>query len=143
MILKIQLLKKIFISSLMILGSTFLFSATAKYQDETFSLIVNYTETVTPGDAIFVRLNIQPTGELKKHKSEIATNSLLQLMKDKKQIDKSSFYSITKSKKSNSIEVLAGIPLSTWLKNSGSFFVSKENPAAQSWPPLLIKKSPN
>ena len=118
MILKRNYSKKLFISSLLILFSTFLFCATAKYQDENFSLIVNYTETVTPGDAIFVRLNIQPTGELKKHKSEIATNSLLQLIKDKKEIDKSSFYSISKSKKSNNIEVLAGIPLSSWLKNA-------------------------
>ena len=85
MILKRNYSKKLFISSLLILFSTFLFCATAKYQDENFSLIVNYTETVTPGDAIFVRLNIQPTGELKKHKSEIATNSLLQLIKDKKE----------------------------------------------------------
>ena len=118
MILKKHSLKKVLISSIMILTSAFLFSATAKYQDETFSLIVNYTETVTPGDAIFVRLNIQPSGELKKHKSEIATHSLLQLIKDKKEIDKSSFYSISKSKKSNNIEILAGIPLSSWLKNA-------------------------
>ena len=83
MILKRNYSKKLFISSLLILFSTLLFCATAKYQDENFSLIVNYTETVTPGDAIFVRLNIQPTGELKKHKSEIATNSLSMLRHQK------------------------------------------------------------
>ena len=110
-------LKKLILTTIFILLPTFCFSATGKYQDDKFSLVVNYTDTVTPGDAVFVRLSIQPYGELKKQKNIIAKNSVLELKKDDKKIDQAAFYSIPKQKKSNIIEVLAGIPLSTWLSN--------------------------
>lgn len=109
-------MKKFFVSILILLQVTLLFSATAKYQSEEYNIFVTYNEVITPGDAIFVRMSINVPKTHKKAKIDTEKKATLQLLQDKKVIETAPFYSINKNKKGN-IEMLCGIPVSLWLKD--------------------------
>jgi hypothetical protein len=108
-------MKKIITSILVICSAFALFAATAKYQSEAYSINVTYNDVITPGDAIFARMTITTPKNHKKGKTEVERKAALQLLQDKKVIETAPFYSILKSKKQNTWEMLCGIPVSLWL----------------------------
>jgi len=109
---------KLIIASLLLLQFSELFAITAKYQTESYTLNVNYNEILIPGDAIFVRLSLTPQKSHKKNKIEPERNASLQLLQDKKIIEKAVFYNIGKRKNQYTTDFLCGLPLSTWLKEA-------------------------
>lgn len=109
-------MKKFLMSVLFVFGFSLVFAATAKYQSEEYNIFVNYNDTITQGDAIFVRMNITTPKSHKKSKIDSEKKATLQLLQDKKVIETAPFYQINKAKKT-SIELLCGIPVSLWLKD--------------------------
>ncbi len=109
-------MKKLIISIFALLNFGLLFAATAKYESENYNLNLNYNDVITPGDAIFVRMNITVPKTHKKSKNEPEKKATLQLLQDKKVIESAPFYSL-KTKKANITEMLCGIPVSLWLKD--------------------------
>ena len=109
-------MKKIIIAFLCLLQITALFAVNAKYESEEYSLNLSYNDTITPGDAIFVRMTVSSPKNHKKSKSDQDKKATLQLLQDKKVIETAPFYTL-KNKKQNNTEMLCGIPVSLWLKD--------------------------
>jgi len=110
-------MKKIILFTSLVLLCSSLFCTTAKYSDENYVLDIQYNDEIIPGDAIFARMNITYTKNHKKSKSEPDKKAMLQLYLDKKLIETAPFYSVNKRRNNNSIDFLAGIPLSSWLED--------------------------
>ena len=113
-------MKKILLSLFCLFQFISLFAVNAKYKSENYSLNLSYNDVITPGDAIFVRLNVTLPKNHKKTKDkdkEIEQKATLQMLSDKKVIETAPFYLVSKSKKSNSFEMLCGIPVSLWLSD--------------------------
>ncbi len=108
-------MKKQLIALFIFLNFGLLFAATAKYESENYNLNLIYNEVITPGDAIFVRMNITSPKNHKKSKNDPEKKATLQLLQDKKVIETAPFYAL-KSRKANVTEMLCGIPVSLWLK---------------------------
>ncbi|MCQ2591554.1 MAG: M23 family metallopeptidase [Treponema sp.] len=89
----------------------------AVYQSESYTMNVFYNETLVPGDAIFVRLSVSTPKNHKKNKIELERYAALRLYQNSKIIEKADFYNLGKRKNSNTIDLLCGVPLSSWLKN--------------------------
>lgn len=109
-------MKKILLTLLCLLQLNLIFAANAKYESENYNLNLTYNDVITPGDAIFVRMNITTPKTHKKSKNEPEKKATLQLIQDKKVIESAPFYSL-KSRKANITEMLCGIPVSLWLKD--------------------------
>jgi len=108
-------MKRIIISLVIFCNALFLFAATSKFQSESFSLSVTYNDEITPGNAIFARMQVNIPKSHKKAKNEVDRRATLQLLQDKKIIEAAPFYQLQKSKKQNTYEMLSGIPVSLWL----------------------------
>ncbi len=116
-------MKKLIILIALLLQATFTFAKTAVYQSENYNLSVTYNETLTPGDAIFLRMSITLPKNHKKPKTESEKKGVAQLYKDKTAIDVSNFYSVGKKKNNQTYaDMLCGIPLSTWL-TAGNYYI--------------------
>lgn len=114
-------IKKILILTVILIFNSTIFAKTVTFKNEDLSGTVTFNDDVQIGDAIFVRLNIKFTKNQKKNKNQ-PTDAILRLLKDKKQINVARFYSITKPKeKSYKAEMIASLPLSTWLKTDENF----------------------
>lgn len=109
-------MKKLLITLLCALNFSLIFAANAKFLSDDFNIYVNYNDIITPGDAIFVRMKLTPSKSHKKSKADYEKKATLQLIQDKKVIEKAPFYHINK-KKGNPLEMLCGIPVSLWLQN--------------------------
>ncbi len=109
-------MKKIIVTILCLLQLGLLFPASAKYESENYNLNIKYNDVITPGDAIFVRMNITLPKNHKKTKNEPEKKATLQMLQDKKVIESAPFYQL-KSRKANITEMLCGIPVSLWLKD--------------------------
>ena len=107
-------MKKIIVTILCLLQLGLLFAASAKYESENYNLNIKYNDVITPGDAIFVRMNITIPKNHKKSKTEPERKATLQMLQDKKVIESAPFYQL--KKKTGSTEMLCGIPVSLWLK---------------------------
>lgn len=116
-------MKKLFLVTLCLLQSLFLFGAAAKYESEQYDLYVSYNDVITPGDAIFVRMKISSPKSIKKEKDDIEKKATLQLIRNKKVIEEVPFYSLSKSTKQTTVELLCGLPVSMWLSNEGEYSV--------------------
>ncbi len=92
-----------------------LFGLTANYQDEDVRIDLIYTDTLFPGDAIFVRMTIQTPKSNKRSKDTTEKSAVLKLFQGKKLIETSNFYSTNKNKKAGCTELMAAVPLSSWL----------------------------
>lgn len=107
----------------LLLFATFSFTfyaKTATYESDEFKITFDYNEQITPGDAIFGRLNFTFNKNFKKNKNQVQKeiNASMQILNDKKVIEASPFYSISNSKiKNKNKEFLCGLPLSTLLEN--------------------------
>lgn len=111
-------MKKIILGIICFLQLTLCFGASAVFQSEEYNLQVTYNEVIVPGDAIFVRMSITTPKNHKKSKSENEKKGALELIQDKKVIEKSNFYALEKKKSNqNYSELLCGIPISCWLKD--------------------------
>ncbi len=107
-------MKKIIVTILCLLQLGLLFPASAKYESENYNLNIKYNDVITPGDAIFVRMNITLPKNHKKTKNEPEKKATLQMLQDKKVIESAPFYQL--KKKTGVTEMLCGIPVSLWLK---------------------------
>lgn len=108
-------MKKLLLAILCVFQINLIFAASAKYESENYNLNLNYNDVITPGDAIFVRMNITIPKTHKKTRNEPPKKATLQLLQDKKVIESAPFYQL-KSKKANITEMFCGIPVSLWLK---------------------------
>jgi len=113
-------MKKLFtsIALLLIFTASGLWAASGKYESELYTINVSYNDTVVPGDAVFARLKI--TTPKKKGKLEAEKKASLVLIQDKKAIENAPFYQLNKNKKSNTVEMLCGLPVSSWI-TGGNF----------------------
>ena len=113
-------LKKI-IFALLFISISNLFAKTLTFTEEKYSGSITFNDNVQLGDAIFVRLNIKFLKTQKK-KNLKETQAVLKLFSNDRQIECSRFFSITPQKeKNNKNELLAAIPISTWLKLHDNF----------------------
>lgn len=111
-------IKKLLTAAILLLSSSFIFAASAVFTTDNYNLNISYNDIIIAGDAIFVRLNIVPSKNLKKIKQELEVKAVLQLYQDKKSIETAPFYLITKKKKDISGDYLAGVPASLWLEEN-------------------------
>ena len=109
-------MKKLLLTLFCVLQLNLIFAANAKYDSENYNLNLEYNDVITPGDAIFVRMNITVPKNHKKNKNEPEKKATLQLLQDKKILESAPFYQL-KTKKTNITEMLCGIPVSLWLKD--------------------------
>lgn len=132
---------RIFAFLVLFLTSASLFAVNAKYESELYTLNVSYNDKVVPGDAIFVKLRISTPK--KKARLETEKKASLVLIQDKKAIENAPFYHINKNKKTNTIEMLCGVPVSPWI-TGGNFslkvlFSSSEEETFEFTLPLIFE----
>lgn len=113
-------MKKFILSLFCIFQIFSVFAVNAKYQSSDYNLYVTYNDEITPGDAVFVRMTITSPKNHKKDKAE--KKATLQMLQDKKVLESTPFYILPKTKKQNTVEMLAGIPVSLWL-SEGNYSV--------------------
>lgn len=116
------MIKKLKLLSFCILLFNFfsLYGLDAVYKSESYNLNVKYNNILVPGDAVFVKMSIILPKNHKKNKNDFEKKAVLQLYKDKKQLETAQFYQINKKRNQSNIEMLCGIPLSPWL-TEGNF----------------------
>jgi len=101
---------------------------TVRFQEQAYSGSITYNEKADPGDAVFVWLSIKAEAA---HKGGVQnTTAVLQLLKGKERAASAQFFIINAknnskntSKNSNEemTEMLAGVPLSTWLSSEAVY----------------------
>ncbi len=110
------------ITSLIAISFIFLTSASfarqAAFNGDSYSISLNYNEVASPGDAVFVRMNVSRTKTAKADLS--GTEAKLELIVDGKSIRSSNFYVLGKAKKEGKT-MLTGIPLSSWWTMDNKF----------------------
>lgn len=113
---------KIFACSLVlffaVIGSCF--SRDAIYRGETYDINLSYNDNVFPGDIVFVRMKLSAAKNQKISKN--ARTAATGVISDKKKkLSRTEFFNIGSPKKSHSsVELFAGLPLSTWT-SSGTY----------------------
>ena len=60
-------IKKLLTAAILLLSSSFIFAASAVFTTDNYNLNISYNDIIIAGDAIFVRLNIVPSKNLKKN----------------------------------------------------------------------------
>jgi len=104
-------IKKMFYTALCFMFLAYAAAARdAEYNGKNYSIALTYNDTACPGDAVFVRMKLFAPRGYKKSK----TAATLELKSKKKKIDGTDFFSIKNG--INGIELLAGIPLSSYLE---------------------------
>ena len=94
-----------------------LFAKNASFKGEDYSVFVSYNEDLVPGDAIFIRMKLH-TSKFNKKNTSYEKRACLQLYKKDKLLQTTPFYTISKTKKNHNVDMLCGIPLSSWLEDS-------------------------
>lgn len=90
---------------------------TVHFQEQTYSGSVTYNEKAQPGDAVFVRLSMK-VPETTSDKTSQKPIAVLQLFKGKERAASTQFFFTNPQNRSaETAEMLAGIPLSTWLSD--------------------------
>ena len=90
---------------------------TVRFQEQTYSGSVTYNEKAQPGDAVFVRLSMK-VPETTSDKTSQKLIAVLQLFKGKERAASTQFFFTNPQNRSaETAEMLAGIPLSTWLSD--------------------------
>lgn len=105
----IHLISVFFIFSL----SAPLFAETARYKNENYTLLVQYNDVVSPGEAIFVKLTFEPVKNTLKTKNYSLNKANLMLYQGTKMIETAPFFLLGRSKNSSS-SFLCGVPVSLW-----------------------------
>ena len=96
---------------------------TVRFQEQTYSGAVTYNETAQPGDAVFVRLSMKFVGGgRKKSLQNQNPTAVLQLFKGKERTATAQFFfTHPKNRSVETADMLAGIPLSTWLSGEETY----------------------
>ena len=98
---------------------------TVRFQEQTYSGSVTYNEKAQPGDAVFVRLSMKVSGATSDKISQKPA-AVLQLFKGKERAATAQFFftnpknnskNASKNPSVETADMLAGIPLSTWLSD--------------------------
>ena len=102
---------------------------TVHFQEQTYRGSVTYNEKAQPGDAVFVRLSLKFDGAV--HKETLKNpDAVLQLFKGKERVASAKFFVInpknnskktSKNPNAKTADMLAGIPLSTWLSGEETY----------------------
>ena len=103
---------KIIAAFLVLLSAFPLFSESASFQSENYTINVKYNNVVSPGHAVFVRMNVIPAKNIKKQANGLKAE--LQLLNLGKKLETSPFYQINPKKNRNSWEMLSGVPVTIW-----------------------------
>ena len=94
---------------------------TVRFQEQTYSGSVTYNEKAQPGDAVFVRLSLKFDGAVRKETLKNPA-AVLQLFKGKERAATAQFFfTHPKNRSAETTEMLAGIPLSTWLSGEDTY----------------------
>ena len=90
---------------------------TVRFQEQTYSGSVTYNEKAQPGDAVFVRLSMKVPGATSDKTSQKPA-AVLQLFKGKERAASAQFFfTNSQNRSAETADMLAGIPLSTWLSD--------------------------
>lgn len=93
------------------------FAKEAAYEGDDYNIIAKYNDTAAPGDAVFVRMSLIQTSKKNKiSKDQFSkTTATLTLYNGSTKLRETEFYVIpNESKNKVELNLLAGIPLSTW-----------------------------
>ena len=102
---------------------------TVRFQEQTYSGSVTYNEKAQPGDAVFVRLSLKVSGATSDKISQKPA-AVLQLFKGKERAATAQFFftnpknnskNASKNSSTETADMLAGIPLSTWLSGEETY----------------------
>ena len=94
---------------------------TIRFQEQTYSGSVTYNEKAQPGDAVFVRLSLKVSGATSDKISQKPA-AVLQLFKGKERAASAQFFfTHPKNRSAETADMLAGIPLSTWLSGEDTY----------------------
>ena len=94
---------------------------TVRFQEQTYSGSVTYNEKAQPGDAVFVRLSLKFDGAVRKETLKNPA-AVLQLFKGKERAATAQFFfTHPKNRSAETADMLAGIPLSTWLSGEETY----------------------
>ena len=94
---------------------------TVCFQEQTYSGSVTYNEKAQPGDAVFVHLSMK-VPETTSDKTSQKPIAVLQLFKGKERAASTQFFFTNPQNRSaETAEMLAGIPLSTWLSGEETY----------------------
>lgn len=120
----------IFILSFFLLLGQNLYARQALFNCEDYSLSIAYNEKACPGDAIFIRMKLNQTSagtkKAKILKTDVTnTEAEAGLFADGKPNRSSKFFVLSKNSRGarNSISMLAGIPLSTFLTENTKYSI--------------------
>ena len=110
--------KRFFLHFIICIAAAQLFAVeTVHFQEQTYSGSVTYNEKAQPGDAVFVRLSMK-VPETTSDKTSQKLIAVLQLFKGKERAASTQFFFTNPQNRSaETAEMLAGIPLSTWLSD--------------------------
>lgn len=114
----INMNKRFFYWFIISIAAVQLFAVEAvRFQEQTYSGSVTYNEKAQPGDAVFVRLSLKFDGAVRKETLKNPA-AVLQLFKGKERAASTQFFFTNPQNRSaETAEMLAGIPLSTWLSD--------------------------
>lgn len=106
--------KKILVLALIFMPA-FIFAREAFFTGDDYCISAEYNDKAFPGDAVFVKMTFSQSAKKGKFsKAEFSNaNAFLQFFAEGKLSRESSFFTVSKSTKTNRT-FLAGIPLSTW-----------------------------
>lgn len=94
---------------------------TVPFQGETYSGALTYNEQAQPGDAVFVRL-LAKVSETADRGTVTSLSAVLRLFKGKRALASAQFFFTNpKSRTAAQVDMLAGIPLSTWYSSKGRY----------------------
>lgn len=114
----INMNKRFFYWFIISIAAVQLFAVEAvRFQEQTYSGSVTYNEKAQPGDAVFVRLSLKFDGAVRKETLKNPA-AVLQLFKGKERAASTQFFfTNSQNRSAETAEMLAGIPLSTWLSD--------------------------
>ena len=114
--------KRFFLHFIICIAAVQLFAVeTVRFQEQTYSGSVTYNEKAQPGDAVFVRLSMK-VPETTSDKTSQKPIAVLQLFKGKERAASTQFFFTNPQKRSaETADMLAGIPLSTWLSGEETY----------------------
>ena len=113
--------KFIAFTTLLIISCIFsvnIFAKNAVYKGSSYELNVSYNDITFPGDIVFIRMKIT-AGKGQKISKAAKTSAKAVIADKKKNLTHADFFNISSNKK-NTVELLAGLPLSTWTE-AGSY----------------------
>ncbi|MDD7449460.1 MAG: M23 family metallopeptidase [Treponema sp.] len=107
---------------LFMLFSSFVLAKEGIYHGQEFDINISYSEAVFPGDAVFIKMKLTSAKGIKIQK-DAKTTAKAEIFDKKKKISASDFFTVSTVKKSQqTVEMMAAMPLSTWL-DSGNFSI--------------------